>query len=71
MNMDDVVKLASDAGMSSLSLVDVGCLERFAALVAQQEREACAKVCDEQAALPECHERAKYCADAIRARGVK
>ena len=33
------------------------------------EREACAKLCDEQAKLPECPERAKYCADAIRSRG--
>lgn len=33
------------------------------------EREACAKVCDEQANEPECPERAAYCADAIRARG--
>ena len=32
------------------------------------EREACAKVCDEQAKEPECPERAMYCADAIRAR---
>jgi len=30
--------------------------------------EACAKVCDEQALEPECPERAKYCADAIRTR---
>lgn len=39
--------------------------------VAQAVREAvieeCAKVCDEQAALPECPERATYCAEAIRA----
>lgn len=32
------------------------------------EREACAKVCDEQASEPECPERAAYCAAAIRAR---
>jgi hypothetical protein len=39
-------------------------LERFAALVAQAEREACAKVCEESNAFdwPEC-------AAAIRARG--
>jgi hypothetical protein len=37
-------------------------LERFAALVAAAEREACAKVCDE-------FESAKYIAAAIRARG--
>lgn len=33
-----------------------------------QEREACAKVCEAQALLPECPERAAYCAEAIRAR---
>ena len=32
------------------------------------EREACAKVCDEQAGEPECSERAKYCAEEIRSR---
>lgn len=32
------------------------------------EREACAKVCDEQANEPECPERARYCAEAIRER---
>lgn len=34
---------------------------------ARTEREACAKLCDEQAAEPECPERATYCADGIRA----
>ena len=33
-----------------------------------EEREACAKVCDEQAGEPECSERAKYCAEEIRSR---
>ena len=32
------------------------------------EREACAKVCDAQARDTECHERAVYCASAIRER---
>ena len=32
------------------------------------EREACAKVCEDQANEPECPERARYCADAIRNR---
>jgi tRNA(Ile)-lysidine synthase TilS/MesJ len=49
-------------------------IERFAQLVAAQaaaaEREACAKVCDEQAKEPECPERAAYCSAAIRARGT-
>jgi len=36
--------------------------------IESREREACANVCDEQALEPECPERAKYCADAIRTR---
>lgn len=32
------------------------------------EREECARVCDAQSQEPECPERAKYCADAIRER---
>lgn len=43
-------------------------LERFASVIASQEREECAKVCDAQASEPECPERAQYCAAAIRAR---
>lgn len=33
------------------------------------EREACAQICDDQAKEGECPERARYCAEAIRARG--
>jgi hypothetical protein len=40
-------------------------LERFAALVAATEREACAKVCLEEAPSLD----GQLCADAIRARG--
>jgi hypothetical protein len=50
-------------------------LERFAALVAAHEREACAKVCD---AVQKKNEddgawmwEARNCAEAIRARGKK
>lgn len=55
----------------SLAMLTPGTLERFAALVAAREREACAKICDEQ------HDRARTrtgaaradaCAAAIRAR---
>jgi hypothetical protein len=41
---------------------------RFANLVAQHEREACAKVCDKYAGPFNAH-RIGECADAIRARG--
>jgi len=52
----------------------LGQLERFAELIRQDEREACAQVCDEASlyfeydrASPEYS--ADYCAKAIRARG--
>lgn len=45
-------------------------LEKFAALVAAEEREACAKVCDWQAAeWATDSDTANNCAAAIRARG--
>jgi hypothetical protein len=63
---DDIIKLAREAGWNwpevhTTSIEDR--LERFAALVAAAEREACAKVCEESNAFdwPEC-------AAAIRAR---
>jgi hypothetical protein len=47
-------------------------LERFAALVAAHEREACAKVCDVLAVHPEyASDITKVAAQAIRARGEK
>jgi hypothetical protein len=42
-------------------------LERFAALVAAAEREACAKVCDELHYAADAY--GAQCAEAIRARG--
>lgn len=39
-------------------------------LAVLSEREACAKICDEQAKEPECPERAQYCAELIRARSI-
>lgn len=43
-------------------------LARFAEKIADIEREACAKLCDDQISEGECPERAAYCAEAIRAR---
>lgn len=76
MTRDEVIALAQEAGLQLFwegwtssdyrDAVAEEDLERFAALVAAQEREACAKLCDEK-------ERAnlygvKECAAAIRAR---
>jgi hypothetical protein len=48
MTRDDIIRLARDAGLTGLVEADViGNFERFAALVAAAEREACAKVCED------------------------
>ena len=67
--MKTVIEMAREAGFDysgvELSWESVICteeLERFAALVASAEREACAKVCDETYYSVQA-------ADAIRARG--
>ena len=54
MNKDDIIRMAREAGMdphdmSSDWTVSQQDLERFAALVAAAEREACAQVCDAEA----------------------
>lgn len=55
MTRDDIIRMAREAGMAEFQEVmynnfwtaDQKELERFAALVAAAEREACAKICDE------------------------
>ena len=92
MTREDIIQMAREAGMEqdgdnffspSHEEIDVHItdLERFAALVAAAEREACAKVCDETLAqhymkqtIPERDEALFLavcvdCAAAIRARG--
>ena len=76
MTQDEIIRMAREAGFS-VGLDDpiiYAAHERFAALVAAHEREACAKVCEElrsgyttlQADIA-----ATQCAAAIRARGKK
>ena len=72
MTKDDIIKWAQQWGDwngQTVEFNDVG-LERFAALVAAAEREACAKVCESLFDLDDdsCSE-AEQCAAAIRARG--
>ena len=64
----EIIEMARDSGMELYGLGKdrarfMHHLEAFAKLVAEKEREACAKVCDEYADDP------VYCGDAIRARG--
>jgi hypothetical protein len=81
MNRDDIIKMAREAGFNPVSYTgaNLELFERFAALVAAREREACAKVCDEKVDAEyktgkvDHNEMAwtQACANAIRARGNK
>ena len=61
---DEIIRMALEAGFEGLldKAWGIEQLERFAALVAANEREACAKVCEKMAPRT-------VCAAAIRARG--
>lgn len=52
MNRDDIIRMAREAGFEQAGhtshQVFTAIIERFAALVAAAEREACAKLCEEQ-----------------------
>jgi hypothetical protein len=68
---DDIIKMAKEAGIKQAietpHLLMVHELERFAALVAAHEREACAKLAEEPYEFTS--EEAHRIASAIRARG--
>ena len=73
-----IIRMAREAGFIPNGQAERAWLERFAALVAAHEREACAKVCEKRADSykyatdPWAHEHiseANSCAAAIRARG--
>ena len=63
MNREDIIRMAKEAGYLAWHIDPRA--ERFADLVAAAEREACAKLCDEEATIEGVAQR---CADAIRAR---
>ena len=82
MTRDDIIRLAREAGWSGIyskPLMTIAMQEedflRFAALVAEREREACAKLCEEIARKNEAECDIDWvtgnmeCADYIRARG--
>ena len=86
MTKDEIIQLAEDCGIrhryyeipvSRKGIVTVeSCTDRllkFADLVAEMEREACAKVCEELvlAYVGNASATANQCATAIRARGEK
>jgi DNA polymerase III gamma/tau subunit len=68
MTREDIMRMAKEVW--SVGYVHERSLEKFAALVAAHEREACAAACDEYAANSS-HPMnfASNCAEAIRARG--
>ena len=74
---EDIIKLAREAGfeigyVTGAIYAPTPCckeIERFAALVANSEREACAKIVDEYAGRKWDMAQAEKCAAAIRARG--
>ena len=82
MNREDIIRMAREAGFDPHDMsADFTCnlkdIERFAALVASAEREACAKVCEERiGGAVQTNDwwfgfrsAMKQCATAIRARG--
>jgi hypothetical protein len=84
MTRDDIIRLAREAAEATNTIVPLEgplfvtpFIERFAALVAAAEREACAKVCEgiaEEFAFEPHTPDPVYCAAAIRARsntGIK
>ena len=78
MTRDDIIRMAKEAGFNQILATTTGAdvwiddgfyveeLERFAALIAAAEREACAKVCESW--LPSGFHPAAVIAKAIRAR---
>lgn len=78
MTKDQIMRMARKAGMPD-PMVFIGSYERFAASVAADEREACAKLCDNEkpanpwkpvsAHLEGQFEMAGHLAELIRARG--
>ena len=80
MNREDIIRMAQEAGLhiatdvNWMPIIGLEYAEKFAALVASAEREACAKVCEAMEEKAEGTECCKWptpidCAHAIRARG--
>jgi hypothetical protein len=67
MNRDDIIRMADEAQLIAVMEMFQDELINFAALVAAAEREACAKVCMEEAPSLD----GQLCAAAIRKRGEK
>jgi hypothetical protein len=69
MTQDEIIEMARQVGMDNLKYISADSMkqvEAFVKLVAEKEREACAKICDDHW---EKGGAAYYCALTIRARG--
>ena len=73
MTREDIIRMAKEAGICTGNSIllpapdgQIEALDRFAALVAAAEREACAKVCETEGSVDDLPE---HYADAIRSRG--
>ena len=70
MTQDEIIKTAHEAGLhiatdvNWMPIISLGYAERFAKLVAEHEREACAKLCDDH-----CGWTPRMIGETIRARG--
>ncbi len=75
MTREEIIRMAREAGFDPHDMSDdftcnLEDIERFAALVAAHEREACAELCEQHGlTLSVFGWVAKECAEAIRARG--
>jgi hypothetical protein len=80
MTQNEIMKMAHEAGLhiatdvNWMPIIGLEYAEKFAKLIAQHEREACAKVCDEMEEKAEGTECCKWptpidCAYVIRTRG--
>ena len=65
MNNDEILQAAKEAGLTGLSLIDVGYLERFAAIIEKRTIERCAVVCEkmEIGFCPRCYSFQCQCGD--------
>jgi hypothetical protein len=72
MTQDEIIEMAKQAGLTSVDKKSQylrDCLERFAKLVAEKEREACALICDECFKSKTNRDYSDFIAICIRARG--
>lgn len=84
MNRDDIIRMAREVNIEwdlidydegEVWYITTETLERFAALVGAAEREACARLCEQDAEIadfwnPRGRDPGRWFADAIRARGT-